>query len=82
MKSHQSSIKNRRQFLKSAVRMSVLGGLIFFGFDIGRRKQSAAQVEQQCRVGGLCNCCSQLTLCRVPKAMLYKENNIRAANIK
>jgi len=83
MKVYHSS-QNRRQFIRSTLRLTVLGGLTYLGFDLGKRKHGNNQASQKCQVQGPCTCCSDLTSCRIPKALLYKnqQKNINEIHVK
>lgn len=64
---------SRREFLRSAGRLLLLGGLVAGGGRLATRKKRAASSGTCATKTGVCRACPILAPCRHPTAISYKE---------
>ena len=71
----ESIDKSRREFIKTCLRFSVGGGLIFAGIVLGTRNKTDDNKSEQCHISSPCGGCSQFSGCNLPKALVAREEN-------
>ncbi len=65
--------KNRREFIKSCLRLGSGGGLLFTGIALGLRKKTASNENNLCQLSTPCRGCSKYSGCSLPLALTVKN---------
>jgi hypothetical protein len=68
-----SKNKARREFIKTCLRFSIGGGLIFTGIALGLRKKADNTKSDICQLGTTCRGCLQYKGCNLPQALTVKK---------
>jgi len=61
---NQTKLKSRRDFLADGVRAVFVGGFVFMGLFLGRRRQIDAGTAASCSADLLCRKCSKIRNCQ------------------
>lgn len=64
--------EDRRDFLRGFGRVALLGGLIIGAGSLIRREETDRRIET-CAGDGICRNCRDLTDCRLPQAISYRQ---------
>lgn len=64
---------DRREFLKTLVRLTLFGGLLAGVARLATRKDSAETPNDACTQNGVCRNCPLLEKCGHPTALSFKE---------
>ena len=73
MRVSQSKHKNRREFVKSCLRLGIGGGLLFTGIALGIRKKTGSNENDLCQLSTLCRGCLKYSGCILPRALTVKN---------
>ena len=65
---------NRRDFLKSFVRLTLFGGLALGGAHLSLRENPVGTQDKNCTGNGACRKCPLLKKCAYPRAISFKED--------
>ena len=75
MKQKSNKVTNRREFLRSGLRYSLLGGIAIFSGFLGWRKFRSDNNEDSCTFKLPCKECKILSSCEDSKAIVFKQIN-------
>ena len=73
MKIPENSNRKRREFLKSVLRIGLLGGFVTIGLKLGLRERSEDDVSAGCLFKTPCGGCDKYNACTDPRAISFKS---------
>jgi hypothetical protein len=63
---------DRKEFIRSSLRWSILGLLVVFSGVLFYRRQIIP--KKRCHLADQCRYCGSLTICTLPEALKYRKN--------
>ncbi len=64
---------DRREFLKTVLRVAALGGLSALGVKALKGRGKPASAGQTCAADGICARCAAVSGCALPQALSYRQ---------